>query len=97
MAPLQRVQALDPVWFHLLGLQRLDLQSQADRTGILLGYVLGGAPSGGEPPGVVGRRAHRTRRAGLEAFGTTSKAREVRREADPDPSREEKLERIRWR
>jgi len=65
LAPLQRVQEFDSGRFHLLGVQCLHLQSKADRVGVLLGDVLGGPPSRGEPPGVVGRRAHRPGRFGL--------------------------------
>jgi hypothetical protein len=57
MAPLQRVQEIHRMRFDVLGVQRFDLQPQADRFGLLLGNVLGGAPSRGEPPGIMGRRA----------------------------------------
>ncbi len=66
MAPLQRVQEIHRMRFHLLGVQRFDLQPQADRFDLLFGNVLGGAPSRGEPPGIMGRRAQCASVVGIE-------------------------------
>jgi len=67
LAPLQRVQEIYRMRFHLLGVQRFNLQPQADRLDLLFGNVLGSAPSRGESPGIMGRRAKCASVVGIEA------------------------------
>jgi hypothetical protein len=50
LAPLQQLQVGGRLRADLLGLQRIDLQPKADRPDLLLGILLGRAPSADEAP-----------------------------------------------